>query len=600
MPEKPSILALSLIGLVAALLGTTASLALVGTVSPGAAQAGLTNVLASILGALAALLLWIALERQFRDGKESQGPKSRLKGAIPLLGLYPLAVNGLPALRAKQGDPWLLAVAAGAAAICVLGLWRLARRPLSDRVQDSPMIPYVLGLLLAAYALAFTIHTCLVYHRHGFWGRDEATSIQSLWSSTKGYFFYNSLEGRPWVSHFALHNSTIWVFWWLAFRIVPRVEALIALNTAAIALSSIPVYLLARSRCSRLASLGIALAFLSHPYVGGVADLTIQELQWTCLPLTVALLGVQRRKPALVIAGSLGLLMVQEYLGIVVFIVGLLCLWRKMPRTGLAMVLLGPLWLLFSLQIVFPYFGSRGITGEAFDVRFGYLGKTPAEVIRNFLRDPLAITWSHLVANRSWIYYGVAPVLFVLPLLSVYGWAALLPMYAIVIQGAAMSPMKFAAGPAFAYAALVSLFGPLGDRLQKHFGMRGAPGERASRCALALALLMICSNLSLYRGWAYYRGPQMSPAERRLADKAIAMIPSDASVTAPDMLAPQLAQRRDLALFRNNRPTEWIISDEAGLRPGYPPQRVSREFLARFGPYRKVWSEGGIEIWRRR
>jgi hypothetical protein len=255
---------------------------------------------------------------------------------------------------------------------------------------------------------------------------------------------------------------------------------------------------------------------------------------------------------------------------------------------------------LFTLQVVFPYFGSEGISGQGFSVRFGYLGENLAEVMGNFWKDPFGITFGQIARRLPWIYYGIAPVLFLLPLRSLYAWAAVIPMLAVVVQDAAMSPMKLCAGPAFACAALISICPLLADRLRKHFGAGGTSRERASLCALALAVILICTNIALYRGWVYYKGPQMSDEQRRVVNRAVSMIPPDASVSAPDMICPRLAERKDLSPISYRRPAEWILSDEGGLRPGYPPQSAAPELLRQYGPYEKAFREGGITVWQRR
>ena len=510
--EPPRALPERLIPLLPAALGAASALSALGLGWPGALNPT-SAALVLAAGAAAAVGPWRRLRTRFG---------SPLRAALPFAGLWPLVLALAQVSHGDAPERTLLAVAVALSLGAVAALAWLAGNP--GRGGDHGLWPCLLVTVIAIDAAVSAVAGSAVFHRHGFWGRDEAVFAQSLWSSLHGAFFRNSLEG-PWVSHFAIHNSPLLLVWWPFYRLLPRLETVIALNSVAAAAAAWPLYLLARVRLPRLPSTLLAAGWLAHPFVLGATTLTVSEAAWTALPLAVALLGVERQRPPLVLAGAFGLLLVQEYLGLACVAIGLLAAARGLRRTAIVTAIAGIAWLALTLWVVFPRFGSAELAQTGFTCRYGHLGRTPGEVVRRIAAHPVEIAAGQLATHRRWIHYALSPAGLALPLLAPAGWAALVPMGAVLLQGAAMSPAKFCAWPVFLFAALPSACA----RLARGIERMGRPGavtfDRVALVAAAAGVVTIASGLGSYHGWAFYRGPQMDASRRAEVNELLAAIP---------------------------------------------------------------------------
>src|SRR5262249_22445617 len=82
--------------------------------------------------------------------------------------------------------------------------------------------------------------------------------------------------------------------------------------------------------------------------------------------------------------------LVREDLVFVIFGLGLFALWQRRSIRWVAIpCALGAGWAVLSWKVVFPYFlhGARSAVASC----FGYLGNTPAEMVRSILRHPAAV-----------------------------------------------------------------------------------------------------------------------------------------------------------------------------------------------------------------
>jgi hypothetical protein len=89
----------------------------------------------------------------------------------------------------------------------------------------------------------------------------------------------------------------------------------------------------------------------------------------------------------------------------------------------------------------------------------------------------------------------------------------------------------------------------------------------------------------------------------RVADKALALIPGDAVVSATNTLGAHLSARRRVLSFPFLQDATWIAADET--QPGYAdryapvPTAIQLAALRRNPDWRLVFEEDGILVFRR-
>jgi uncharacterized membrane protein len=468
-------------------------------------------------------------------------------------------------------------------------------------LPPSPRAVVTAGVL--AYAGGFAALSML-RHEAFFTGRfDLGNMVQAVWSTAHGHpLQMTNLHGEQ-ISRLAAHVDPILVLftplWWLW----PSPNMLLVVQAVAVALGAVPVYQLARKHlASGRAGVGFALAYLLYPATGW---LTLNEFHPVALATPLLLfafwyLDEDRLLPFAACAVAAALC--KEEIALVVAGFGIwYALARRRRLAGVLIATAGGVWTAIAIGVLIPHYNTAA--ESAFYGRYSEVGGSAGGILETLFTDPLRIAEAAFSSrDLRYLLHLVAP-LAALCLLSPLVLIAALPELAINLLSATTTQTSIH----FHYTA--GLIPPL--IIAAVFG-----AKRFSRRALPVAMIAVVAAvagnywLGPIPGWRHLPGGQQFQATAarvtdhdRVAERALALIPESAVVSATNTLGGHLSERSRVLSFPFLQDATWVAADET--QPGYAdrhapvPTATQLAALRRNPDWRLVFEEDGILVFRR-
>ncbi|HET9665722.1 MAG TPA: DUF2079 domain-containing protein, partial [Desertimonas sp.] len=246
---------------------------------------------------------------------------------------------------------------------------------LVDRLRAEPAV-VVLAVAIGVWMVVFGRLIWLRHARFATFDFDLGHHDQAIWLLAHGKGFI-TVSGMPVLGHhLTLAYFAAAPLYWLG----GGPQLLDLLQTAALALSAVPVFLYARDR---LGNEWLALTF-------GVAWLLNPTVQWLCWeawhPETMAIpfllmtwLMASRKRHVWYWIFLLVSLTWKEDIALAVIGLGIVLLVRRQRRLGVLTMAVGAAWFIFAYGVAMPAF--NGGTNHA-GIFYGELGDSPAELIK--------------------------------------------------------------------------------------------------------------------------------------------------------------------------------------------------------------------------
>jgi uncharacterized membrane protein len=422
----------------------------------------------------------------------------------------------------------------------------------------SRTAPLLAGGLAALYAVTFGLHALLRtwhFHNRSF---DLAVVVRLLWGLRRGSF-HEVFTDQPWIAY---HFEPILLPLALLDGLVPTAEALLLLQTLALALTAWPSYRLgARHLGGPLAGAGGAALALLFPALGQVNLFEVHPVAFAVAPglaLIDALETRHLRRAAICAA-----LVISCREDGFVFVALALLSTGPLTRRRIVLALLGFVaYVLYALVIV-PRLGTQG----SVRAHFGALGSSPAEILRRLFTDPSG-TLQALLTPRAGRF-----------LLQLLGPVAFLPLLAP--RRALPSAFTVALGllsPFFSvedshYTAL-AIPGVLVGALVGAARLRALVLARAPRLAAAPAALLGVATLAGQVGWGAWPGMGGFYGEDYAGGPRVAALEAlvqpmharpEAAVSVPIDVLAHVSRRARVALFpRGLGEADFALIDLAG------------------------------------
>ncbi|MEU9891580.1 DUF2079 domain-containing protein [Sphaerisporangium sp. NPDC051011] len=376
-------------------------------------------------------------------------------------------------------------------------------------------------------------------------------------------------------------------------------QTLIVAQAVLFAVAAIPLWRLSRRRLGTTPAYLVATAYLLSWPIAEAAAFHFHEYAFVPLLTAVLFERLDADRRGAVILSAAALLLVKEDLGFFVAGLGVALLFRpSWRRIGAALVVLGPLAVWVTSQIIIPAFG--GSPGRYW--YYSGLGAGPGEVVTRLLTRPLdvlSVLTSPGVKVQTMLLL-LALVLFV-PLLSPYA----LPPAMLILERmlATDQPGWWGTGYHYNSAVVMALFCASIDaiyRLQRH--LRTATGAHwqlgrtwAAACAvLAVGLVAVFPLRDVFDP-AWYRSGTREDA----AAAAIAVVPDGALVEAANQVGPNLSARAKVVMWRPMpRRAPWVLADVASRQPIFKSTEEQRADVAELQArgYRLVMEREGYIV----
>lgn len=443
----------------------------------------------------------------------------------------------------------------------------MCRTPEAHRRRIASGQTACLAVGIGIYTVIFTILAVLRYRAfYSYEWTDLAGINQVIWSTAHGGWFFQSVTGQYFMGHFQPVLALLCV----PYFVVPRVTTLFFLIALAVGLGAVPVFLIARRVLSPRAGILWAWTYLLYSPLHNVTLTDFRPVVF-CIPCLLAALYVfERKRFGWFCAWSVAAVFCQENIGLCVAFLGLYALWRRRSlKWVLTPILLGTLWFALCTRVLMPMF-----FGDVMYPFGGYLflwigDKGAGALVAKILKNPLQFAALALSSSRVQLLIKcfwplcflpfVSPIVMLVPAAS---WFQLLmvqhsALHAVRIHW--LAPMI----PVFFFAAI------MGSRrlLWLTRRLKWARSMRARASAALIAAPLVASALSNLgpNSLAQTSGsrPTHNPRvayvtslydpvlytmedEDRVAWRALAAVPPDASVAASADLMPALSHRKIL------------------------------------------------------
>ena len=460
---------------------------------------------------------------------------------------------------------------------------------------------------IASFAVGFGTLSTLRHLAFNTGRFDLGNMVQAVWSTAHGDVLeVTNLRGEQ-MSRLGAHFDPILAafapLWW----VWPDPTMLLVVQSAAIALGAVPVFLLARKHLdSERAGVGFALAYLLYPPTQWLA---LNEFHAVALATPLLLLAFwyldEDRLAAFAVVAALACLTKEQ----VPLTVAALGIWYALARgrrlAGTVIAGGGLATAALAIGVVVPHFAPRG--ASPFEGRYAAVGGSPAGIVETFLTDPLLALGEMLDGHGVPYLLELLLPLAALPLLAPLAALTALPELAANLLSSTRTQQSIhyhytaAAIPGLVAA---SVFGAAWLRRRRGW---------VRPVATTVVVVGVAANylLGAIPVWRAFPGGEtlgtrehIVSAHDRVAARAVRLIPDDVVVSATNSLGAHLSERHRLHSFPFLHDSTWIAADET--RPGYA-DRISalatteRLRRLRLDPaWRIVFDEDGITVFRKR
>jgi uncharacterized membrane protein len=433
-----------------------------------------------------------------------------------------------------------------------------------------PPARHRLVLPLAAVYAATLFAWCFLRHRHFGSSAFELGAYHSmLWNMAYRGTPWNSLErAHQWSTHLELGLLPLVAL----YRVTPSPAWLWLAEGVTCGAAALPVDALAR-RVTGDATAGLlaAAAMLLMPQLvlGQVAD--FQPIALAILPMAVIAWSIEVDSSRGLALGSLGAILLREQLGVVVAVAAGLWVLRQGRRRAPPAVALGLCAVavtVIELRVIIPSFGSEQTVHYA-----AQYGGGVDELTHLALHQPFSLLASAFEGRRPYYVLGLAsgalPLVFLsLRSLRAAAWPLALGVPPLVVQLLSSEPRKWdlhypygvpvvAALAAAAALALRFLPAKLG----------GLDGRRVAAAGwLGLVVVHLGAVLPSPLGPGRAIDPSFADSPRAGAlQRALGMVPADASICAQDDVVPHVAARSEVHRWPDGDATDdYVLLDLDG------------------------------------
>lgn len=389
-------------------------------------------------------------------------------------------------------------------------------------------------------------------------GFDLGFYEQVVWNTSQGRWFATSAlqHSRTTLGHDVCLLEAMIA---LPYALCPTAYTLLLLETAAVGLSVLPLYWLARDKLGAGAALATSFAYLMYAPLHFLNLYEFQPRAFALGGLFAMFYFLESESLRGFLVSALLILTTRSDLALLVAMFGLYALLQRKPCAFvLSAFALGGGWFTLVVTVIVPHFNTLGRFQYA--SRYEHWGGTPLAVAATVLTQPRLVLESVLTPQKLAFLGQIFGPLALLPTLRpdvlllgaptlVVNMLSSSPAQADIRYqyGAALYGLAFI-GTVMSIASLAR-FGPLVRRLKPAAIVR------------ALVALVVLGNVAhhvllgspLWKWLGRDQPPRFAAAAHRLIEK----IPAEAPLAVTSMLGPHAARRRGLYVFP---------PDEAGRR----------------------------------
>ncbi len=430
-----------------------------------------------------------------------------------------------------------------------------ATNPEADRAASPLGLPQrTLGAFIAAYAAVFSYYLILRHHRFATFDYDLGIFDQAVWLLSRGESFM-TLRGLDFWGH---HFEPAMLLFVPAYWLGAGASTLNVAMVISLSLGAIPVYRMARKHLDNdWLAVVVGAAFCMHYSSQWILQETFHPEIMAVTPMLFAWLAMSEERWRAAVGWIIFAVAWKEDVAMAVAMMGIVIGIRGHRRYGMMIFLGAAAYFGVATEIILPAMNG----GEVFyGGLYGELGNSPADVAGTALTEPAMVLEvlyrQHAIGDARDLLapFSFASLLSPLPLLM-----ALPQFFAshLTING-------FSTGNRIHYVAMplvattisaVEGIGRLKASLRPWLVGSIAATTLAFSAAWGVTQFSVEHDTAI---WWQNENPRQDELER-----AVALVPGDASVSASYSFAPQLAHREQAWGFPNPwAPTNWATNPE--------------------------------------
>jgi uncharacterized membrane protein len=533
--------------LIGSMVGAAALLSAVGWASSGLRRDEARTKLLTIAKRLSPLVVLGALPFLFRWDAWVQ----RDLAFLGMTSAVVLALLGTARLAFGTLDPWLV----GRDHKLFVLLARTER-----------WLPITIACLSGLFYALFFSYFTIGNHRHlqtsAF---DLGIETNLVWNTMSGGPLFKSTPLGGSMIHGGYHQTWFAFVIGPIFRLVPRAETLLVIQSVMLGAATVPFFLVARRRLGPWVAALLSVLFIFYAPLHGsnLYDFHYQPLSVFFLLLTLNLVE-SRRRIATVIAVVLTL-SIREDMGIMLAVLGAyLALRGEHAKAGYGLALVGFAYFALQKFAIMPMFleGRQSFVNQYRDlVPPGEAGF--GSVLKTLAANPGFVFLTLVDAKKvAYALKIMAPLAF-LPLRRPLAWVLLLPGFFFTLLSTRYDALLMIS---FQYTAYWTPFVFLGvvTVLERMGHREGKPSDRrplaAALCALVVAMFVTSNQYGVvlqqntaYGAWEKLSFGHTEEQRARYADLValIDQIPSRAPVSASEFLVAHVAARPEAYALRH-------------------------------------------------
>ena len=397
-------------------------------------------------------------------------------------------------------------------------------------------------------------------------------------------------------------------------------ETLLWLQTIALALGAIPVYLLACHKFTaddskptmRWLPVAFVALYLLSPSLEAANMSDFHAVALSPLFLLAAFYCLETERTWGFVAFVALAAMTKEEVGLLVAMMGLwAALVRRRWALGLGVAAAGAGWSILCFTVIMPHFS--GLDYPAFLVRYGQFGESAIDIARNLFRQPgLFVDW----LRRPQVSRYLRELWFSSGGLAILNPAALLmALPSLAINTFSSYDWMHSGGGHYSvtivpFLVIASIYGV--GWAAKTIGGRFADA-RSDRIHVIIGILLVSVGLGIALVHHYHAG--ISPLSRRFSLEPVSeharraapffeqvnALPPDTPISVGSNLYPHVAHREHVYLFPTISDAQFILLDVTG--PGAPAgtgdqRQIVRELLE-YGQFGIAASDHGFLLLQR-
>lgn len=440
------------------------------------------------------------------------------------------------------------------------------------KLSKSRILPYaILFFLIISYTVFFSILSIDRHNRFASLAFDLGIFDQAIWQFSTFSAPFNTVRGiHIFGDHLTPINALISPIYWL----FDNVRLLLVLQSLALASAAIPLFLIARHYFkNKWIPLIFVVTYLLFPALHYVNLEDYHPEAFIPVLLLSAFYFIQKGKRIPYFTFIALALLTREETALTTFMIGIYAYFVFDKKTGLVTSALSLAWFLIAIKLIIPLFNDASYW-HATRV-FSEFGSTPLEIISHAINPAFVFSKVFTQANAAFLWGLFAPVGFLsllnpaTLLISAYLWVNLIaawpyshsihyhyviPIIPFVFLSAVIGVARFKTKKAILYPLLTLL---LLSSLSSNYHI--APFDSSMK-----------NYQQITQRIAHFNSPSESEQD---AYSMLALIPSNAPVTASYHLVPHLSHRKTIYNFPNPF-KEHYWGDGTKPPPQDPPEFI--------------------------